>query len=245
MSLRVAQSLLQVCTVLLCMYAMADCASAAKVRGMPLQEKYYNITAAVMYADRTWNCDGSAPPCPGCKTVPGRSWQDPYGCAPYVAHCLAAGGIVPKPLCGSMGDYSAVEHDGKSYDLNVVGSKDPNCDGLCLTDFLLAKGWIVIEKEHVKAGTVCAVVGDTDWGHVVFGVEFQKVGAYIRRHRSCRDHIGVSWSLIFPAVGALKPSLRRGLPRAAEPEHKPYYSVGLKFMQAYPSLLHFLPVNLL
>lgn len=85
-----------------------------------------------------------------------------------------------------MDAYSSVDHKGESYDLNVVGSKDPNCgSGRCLTDYLLAKGWR--KAEHVKAGTVCAVKGDTDWGHVVIGVGHGIVNA----HNMAQYHVSI------------------------------------------------------
>eukprot|EP00762_Andalucia_godoyi_P001947 ANDGO_06110.mRNA.1 hypothetical protein len=149
----------------------------------------FDVAAAVQFADQTWNCDGKAPPCEGCSTVPDRSWQDPYGCAPYVAHALAAGGVVPKPKCGTLGDYSAVEHDGVAYDLNVVGKRDGNCgSGNCLTDYLLAKGWVSVSEREVTAGTVCAVKGDADWGHIVFGVGPGVVNA----HNMAQYHVSIS-----------------------------------------------------
>ena len=45
-----------------------------------------------------------------------------------------------------MGCYSIVEYNGKHYNLNVVGSKDSNCGGgLCLMDYLIAKGWSEVQ----------------------------------------------------------------------------------------------------
>ncbi len=137
----------------------------------------WNVTDAVAFADATWNCAGSAPPCEKCSNrVPSGSGQSPYGCAPYVAHILTAGGVnTGCGKCGDAGCYSAVEHNGKYYDLNVVGSKDANCGGgLCLMDYLLAKGWIEVPTSQFDAGVVCAVDGGSNfedpWGHIVFGV---------------------------------------------------------------------------
>lgn len=54
-----------------------------------------SVAALLQFASATWNCDGSSPPCVGCATVPVGSAQTPYGCAPWVAQCLAAGGFLP------------------------------------------------------------------------------------------------------------------------------------------------------
>jgi hypothetical protein len=121
----------------------------------------WNVTDAVFFADHTWNCGGDSPPCYHCANrVPAGSSQDPYGCAPFVAHCLAAGGEVPLDKCGDQGGYDAVKHQGIEYNLNVVSHQDPNCGkgNLCLLDYLKAKGWQT--TKIVKAGTVCAVVGE-------------------------------------------------------------------------------------
>ncbi len=136
----------------------------------------WNVTDAVAFADATWNCAGSSSPCEKCSTrVPSGSSQSPYGCAPFVAHILTAGGVnTGCGKCGDMNCYSSVEHNGKYYDLNVVGSKDANCGGLCLMDYLLAKGWVEVPTNEFDAGVVCAVDGGSSfnepWGHIVFGV---------------------------------------------------------------------------
>ena len=154
----------------------------------------WNVTAAVQYADETWNCNGDSPPCQGCSTVSSGSDQDPYGCAPYVAHILTAGGVdTGCGTCGSMSCYSSVERNGKTYDLNVVGSKDSNCDnndGGCLMDYLLDKGWIKVTQDEVNKGVVCAVDGGSNfnepWGHIVFGVAKGLINAHnvARYHQS-------------------------------------------------------------
>ena len=130
-----------------------------------------NVSAVVAYADKSWNCDGASPPCPTCahRVAPG-SWQTPYGCAPFVAHALAAGGYLSLPDCGDIDPYSAYTYDGRTYNLNVVAHQDPNCGGgHCLVEYLLATGWT--QTNHAKAGTVCAVVGsDGPYCHVVLGV---------------------------------------------------------------------------
>jgi hypothetical protein len=155
----------------------------------------WDPAAAVEYADATWNCAGGSPPCPGCAdTVPTGSDQSPYGCAPYVAHIITAGGVDTgcDKCTGDMDCFSAVERDGKTYDLNVVGSKDANCDSTdgCLMDFLLAKGWVEVNVSEVDAGVVCAVDGGDNfnepWGHIVFGVEPGLINAHnvARRHQS-------------------------------------------------------------
>lgn len=119
----------------------------------------WNATKAVIFADDTWNCAGNAPPCHDCvNRVPAGSSQDPYGCAPYVAHCLAAGGAVGLSRCGSIDEYSTYEHNGVTYDLNYVAKQDKSCGGLCLLDYLKAIGWR--RATTVRAGTVCAVVGE-------------------------------------------------------------------------------------
>ena len=150
---------------------------------------FFNATGvneAVAFADKTWNCAGNAPPCGGCSTVPAGSAQDPYGCAPYVAHCLAAGGFVPRGQCGSISDFENVQFGGKSYSLNVVSRHDPNCGGgLCLMDYLVARGWT--EVNRVRAGTVIAVQGEdgskkVPWGHIVFGVGNGIVNAHNMAH---------------------------------------------------------------
>jgi hypothetical protein len=136
----------------------------------------WNITNAVQYADSTWNCAGENPPCESCSNkVSEGTGQSPYGCAPYVAHILSAGGInTGCGKCGNMDCYSNVEYNGKHYNLNVVGAKDSNCGGLCLMDYLVAKGWVEVQSSDVNAGVVCAVDGgnnfDNPWGHIVFGV---------------------------------------------------------------------------
>ena len=131
-----------------------------------------SIAAVVKYADETWNCNGDYPMCPTCKyRVKQGQWQNPYGCAPYVAHCLAAGGYIPSvPVCGNLDQYANVPHDGNQYNLNVVSQHDPNCGTpYCLTDYLMATGWK--RTSNIKAGTVCAVVGsDGPYCHVVLGV---------------------------------------------------------------------------
>jgi hypothetical protein len=137
----------------------------------------WNVTTAVQFADSTWNCAGESPPCESCSNkVSEGTGQSPYGCAPYVAHILSAGGVKTGcGKCGDMGCYSNVEYNGKYYNLNVVGSKDSNCGGgLCLMDYLLAKGWVEVKTNEVDTGVVCAVDGGTNfdepWGHIVFGV---------------------------------------------------------------------------
>ena len=80
-----------------------------------------------------------------------------------------------------MDAYSSVSLGGMTYDLNVVGKKDPNCgSGRCLTDYLLASGWK--QTNAVSAGTVCAVKGDVDWGHIVIGVGSGIVNAHNMAH---------------------------------------------------------------
>jgi hypothetical protein len=113
------------------------------------------------------------------------SEQKPYGCAPYVAHALVAAGFVEDPRldkCGDMDPFSNVNLNGKTYDLNVVASKDPNCgNGLCLMEYLQATGWT--ETRSVKAGTVVAVVGsDGPFCHVVLGVGDGIVNAHNMAH---------------------------------------------------------------
>ncbi len=158
----------------------------------------WNVTDAVLFADATWNCDGNNPPCEKCtKRVESGSEQYPYGCAPYVAHILSAGGV--NTGCGKCGDfncYSSVEYNGKYYDLNVVGSKDANCGGLCLMDYLKAKGWIEVSSSEFDAGVICAVDGGTNfnnpWGHIVFGVGKGKLDAHnvARYHQSIDVYSG-------------------------------------------------------
>ena len=130
-----------------------------------------NVDEVVKYANAAWNCAGDAPPCPNCPNrVKAGSWQSPYGCAPFVAHALAAGGYVDLGDCGDMDAYSNVQYRGETYNLNVVSKHDPNCGGgVCLTDYLMAIGWK--QTSTVTAGTVCAVVGsDGPYCHVVIGV---------------------------------------------------------------------------
>lgn len=158
----------------------------------------WNITNAVLFADATWDCAGESPPCENCaKRVPSGSGQSPYGCAPYVAHILSAGGVnTGCGKCGSAGCYSNVEYNGKYYDLNVVGSKDKNCGGLCLMDYLQAKGWVEVKSNEVDAGVVCAVDGGSNfedpWGHIVFGVSKGKLDAHnvARYHQSIDVYAG-------------------------------------------------------
>jgi hypothetical protein len=103
-----------------------------------------------------------------------------------------------------------VPYGGATYDLNVVGKKDPNCgSGRCLTDYLLAIGWKQVSS--VSAGTVCAVkglfcrsrfflfllneppsanTGDTDWGHIIIGVGSGIIDAHnmAEHHASINDY---------------------------------------------------------
>jgi hypothetical protein len=125
--------------------------------------------------------------------MPSGSPQAPYGCAPYVAHALAAGGFVAidsSPFCGSLNKYSAVKFGSIYYDLNVVGKQDPNCSGgACLLDYLIARGWTTTSK--VVAGTVCAVQGsDGPYTHVVLGVGDNICNAHnmAHHHVSCTDY---------------------------------------------------------
>lgn len=158
----------------------------------------WNITNAVLFADSTWDCAGENPPCENCaKRVPSGSGQSPYGCAPYVGHILSAGGInTGCSKCGTAGCYSNIEYNGKYYDLNVVGSKDKNCGGLCLMDYLVAKGWLEVSYTEVDAGVVCAVDGGNNfedpWGHIVFGVSKGKIDAHnvARYHQSIDVYSG-------------------------------------------------------
>jgi hypothetical protein len=158
----------------------------------------WNVTEAVAFADATWDCSGGKSPCENCSTrVPSGSSQSPYGCAPYVAHILTAGGVnTGCSKCGDMNCYSAVEHNGKYYDLNVVGSKDANCGGLCLMDYLEAKGWVEVPSSEFDAGVVCAVDGGSNfedpWGHIVFGVGKGKLDAHnvARYHQSLDVYAG-------------------------------------------------------
>jgi hypothetical protein len=41
-----------------------------------------------------------------------------YGCAPFVSHCLAAGGWVPLNPHAPVDAFSNVKHGGVEYDLN-------------------------------------------------------------------------------------------------------------------------------
>ncbi len=158
----------------------------------------WNLSNAVSFADATWNCAGGSPPCEGCKsTVSSGSEQYPYGCAPYVAHILTAGGVnTGCSKCGTADCYSSVEHNGKYYDLNVVGKKDSNCGGLCLMDYLEAKGWVEVPSSEFDAGVVCAVDGGSNfehpWGHIVFGVGKGKLDAHnvARYHQTIDVYAG-------------------------------------------------------
>jgi len=151
----------------------------------------WNLANALAFADATWDCGGGSPPCETCSSrVSSGTGQSPYGCAPYVAHILSAGGVnTGCGKCGSEDCYSSVYYSGKYYDLNVVGSKDSLCGGLCLMDYLLAKGWVDVGKS-IDAGVVCAVDGgsnfDNPWGHIVFGVAPGKYDAHnvARYHNS-------------------------------------------------------------
>ena len=159
----------------------------------------WNVTNAVLFADATWDCSGDYPPCENCKyRVPSGSGQDPYGCAPYVGHILTAGGVnTGCGKCGDMACYSKVEYNGKYYDLNVVGSKDANCGGgLCLMDYLEAKGWVEVPTSDFGKGVVCAVDGGSNfqdpWGHIVFGVSKGLLDAHnvARYHQSLDVYAG-------------------------------------------------------
>ncbi len=154
----------------------------------------WNTSDAVLFADKTWDCDGNNPPCENCNNrVPSGSEQNPYGCAPYVAHILTAGGInTGCSKCGGFDCYSSVEYNGKYYDLNIVGSKDNKCGGLCLMDFLEAKGWITVSPNDFDSGVVCAVDGgsnfDNPWGHIVFVVGKGKLDAHnVARYHQTLD----------------------------------------------------------
>jgi hypothetical protein len=133
--------------------------------------------------------------CPNCASrVHAGAWQTPYGCAPYVAHCLAAGKFVDAPLCGSLDDFGGISYQDTTYDLNYVSSRDPNAGGApALTDYLLASGWT--KTQTVKAGTVCAVVGANgngpcDFCHVVIGVGDNVCNAHdmAEYHVSCDQY---------------------------------------------------------
>lgn len=150
-----------------------------------------NIVALIQYADATWNCDGHSPPCPGCKTVASGSSQKPYGCAPYVSHCLNAGGFLPKQesVCNSL---ESMAYGGHTYNLMVVAKEDPNCGGsYCLMDLLKAMGWTKASK--VVAGTVVAVVGEDsngpcDYCHIVIGVG----NGIVNAHNMAHKHVSIS-----------------------------------------------------
>ena len=153
----------------------------------------WNLTAAVEYSNNYWNCDGSKPPCEGCKTVQEGSEQFPYGCAPYIAHILSAGGMnIGCGKCGSIDCFDDVVYNGKHYSLNYVAKEDASCDddnySGCLMDFLLAKGWEKVSRSEVDKGVVCAVDGgssfDEPWGHIVFGV----APGLINAHNVARYH---------------------------------------------------------
>lgn len=145
------------------------------------------IAAAVQYADATWNCLDVK-----CKehVKPGDA-QPVFGCAPFVSHCLAAGGWVngktPEDSVDSFGD---VKYKGTDYNLNCCGSKDsnPSCGGSPgLADYLLARGWTKTDK--VVAGTACFVVGsDGPFSHAVFGVGDDLVDA----HNNAAYHVKFS-----------------------------------------------------
>lgn len=142
------------------------------------------IPEAVAFADATWNCDGHYAPCPKCNTVPVGSWQTPYGCAPYVAASISAGGYTP--ITNPCSDASAftVTFEGKTYDLNVVSVLDKECDTPdgCLAEYLMARGWKKAEK--ISAGSVVVVNGETeddepcDYCHVVFGIGDNECNAH-------------------------------------------------------------------
>lgn len=53
-------------------------------------------------------------------------------------------------------------------------------------DYLLATGWKQVTR--VLAGTVCAVYGDEDWGHVVLGVG----NGIIDAHNNANYHLPIS-----------------------------------------------------
>jgi hypothetical protein len=139
-----------------------------------------SIQAAVSFADANWNCLDI-----DCtKRVKDGDSQDVYGCAPFVAHCLAAGNFIDLDPHASMDKYSNFKYNGQEYDLNCCYSKDQSqaCyGGPGLADALLAMGWK--ETKRVKAGTVAIVHGaEGMYSHAVFGVGDNLVDAHNYAH---------------------------------------------------------------
>lgn len=116
--------------------------------------------------------------------------QDPYGCAPFVSHALAAGGIFALPANGSMSLYDSYHFGGKSYSLNCCGTKDGSsgCQAAPgVMDILLAMGWK--STGTVTAGSIVFVTGsDGPFTHVVVGVGHNLVDA----HNMAHYHVPIS-----------------------------------------------------
>jgi hypothetical protein len=119
------------------------------------------------FADANWNCADV-----GCKTrVADGALQPNYGCAPFVAHALAAGGFIGNLKPHSNAGFGAYRYKGTTYNLNCCYSKDAaaGCHGSHgLADYLLAYGWTPIKKVH--KGTACIVKGSHgDYSHAIIG----------------------------------------------------------------------------
>jgi hypothetical protein len=92
--------------------------------------------------------------------VPAGSAQTPYGCAPWVAQVLAAGGFIPgQSGCSDISNFSDVD----GYNLNWV-----DCDGTGIIGWLQSQGWVTTST--ITQGTVCAVTTEDYCDHAVLGV---------------------------------------------------------------------------
>ncbi len=66
---------------------------------------------------------------------------------------------MPRPKCGSLGDFGNVAVGGLTYDLNVVSKFDSKCGGKrCLLDYLEATHWTPVRCDAKLREFLCFVL---------------------------------------------------------------------------------------
>jgi len=148
-----------------------------------------DANGVVYFANNNWNCAD-----PACdQTVPVGSGQPNYGCAEFVARCIAYGGYFPGlAATAPQGNYYSYAYGGNTYDLCLCSS---------LSDALGALGFSKLAAAYSSVDAGVATFGDGGDGyfsHAVIGVAPQVVDA----HNNARLQIGVSDDLFNGVDGA-------------------------------------------
>eukprot|EP01102_Stenamoeba_stenopodia_P003892 TRINITY_DN14012_c0_g1_i1.p1 TRINITY_DN14012_c0_g1~~TRINITY_DN14012_c0_g1_i1.p1 ORF type:complete len:197 (-),score=25.69 TRINITY_DN14012_c0_g1_i1:4-570(-) len=137
-----------------------------------------NDTAVVEFADAQWNC--VTPTCQ--QTVEEGQYQPEYQCAEFVSRSLINGGYITNisPLA-SQHDLEYYKHNGKTYDLLWVSSKQGGPLGL--EDLLIELGWVVVSDDYIDVPSVLMCTGsDGPFSHTALGVAPNLTDAHNMAH---------------------------------------------------------------